>query len=90
MCEAIHFGGQHVVYTNEAGSVHFTRYPCGCTDPMIDPSQETVVEYAPGYLENKAERDRRYQEALRSMREGPPKRRGFLSWLFGRPKREGA
>lgn len=79
-CKYIHKNGKHVIYTNEAGSVHFTRYDCGCTSPMVGPDDEIVAEYQTGYLENKQERDRSYQEGLRFLREGP--RRGFWSRLF--------
>ena len=72
--------GEHIVRVNEAGSVHFTRYKDGRTSPMIDPGMPSKVEYAPGYLKNKAERDKRYADCLSELR--TPKKRGFLSWLF--------
>lgn len=75
--------GEHIIFVNEAGSVHFTRYKDGRTSPMVDPMQAAKVEYAEGYLENRAARDASYRSGLEFLRNGPPKRRGFLAWLFG-------
>ena len=74
--------GQHVVFTNEAGSIHFTRYKDGHISPMVDPEQEAIIEYAEGYLENKAKRDAAYAAALVFLKQ-PPKK-GWLERLFSR------
>ena len=82
----VHENGNHVIYTNQAGSVHFTRYACGCTDCLVGPDDPVVHEYAPGYLENKAKLDAEYQAGLDFLRNGPPKPRGifgFLARVFG-------
>ena len=73
--------GQHVIFTNAAGSVHFTRYKDGRTSPMVDPTQSPVVEYEPGYLENKAERDARYRAGLDAI--GSRQKRSWFDRLFG-------